>query len=558
MEKVTTLEVSDWVLSYLEGLSCPRALTVAVMYRHGMIADIQLLDCPPVNYLNADHYRRAVAATKLMSKLTLKTELDPVTTATEAWLAAEKQCFCNNTRLYEMLDFGTDQGVPTPAASSFFDAVRENMVWLIGKCPPRNVQGVFGPGATISDTSARTTVPHKMSSIPTLTASAWVHLPDWMSSRWAAACAARGDSVSEVCGNVYFQVPKNAVTNRSCAKEASINAYYQRAYGVILARRLARRGFNFDRAKEIHMQVACKASITGSFATLDLKSASDTICVALVKAALPSDWFEILDSLRSRTTLLGDRNIRLEKFSSMGNGFTFELEMAIFTAIILAVAPELRVGVDLFVWGDDIIVPTERAEIVKKALQFCGLTLNTVKSFVKGPFRESCGGDFWDGEAVRPYFLKEFPHEPQEYIAVANGIKKLASSDLRPRGLQSDLLRAWFRVLDRLPSNIRRCRGPDGLGDLVIHDAESRWSVRLRNSIRYVQVYRPHRFSGVKFNRFDSDVQIAAALYGVAFQEIISSQRGFPRWYYKPGVDLRTVTLRGDPLSYKVGWTAFS
>lgn len=565
MKNVTTLEVSDWVLSYMEGLSCPRALTVAILYRAGAIGAIQELDCPPSDYIDADHYRRSVSATKLLSKITsLETGLDPAEAGFLKWIDTEHQCFRSNQRINEILDFGTEYGVPVPKAVEFFDRLRANVEALIGKAPPKLVRGVFGPGATLSDKSVRTTVPHKMSSTPTMTPDAWVHVPDWMSEKWAAACAARGDLITEVRGNTYFQVKKNAKFHRSCAKEASLNAYYQRAYGSIMASRLGRAGFNFARAKEIHMQVACEASVTGAFATLDLRSASDTNGTALVRAALPSAWHDVLCSLRAPIThvpKIGSRKAgdwRLEKFSSMGNGFTFELEMTLFTGIILTVCPELIPGKTLFVWGDDLIVPTERAEIVSKALIFCGLSLNTEKSFVSGPFRESCGGDFWCGEAVRPYFLKEFPNEPQEYIAVANGIRRLADSDPDPRGLGSGLRRAWFRVLDHLPSNIRKCRGPVALGDLVIHDSEARWSVRLRNSIRYVRVYRPHLFAGVGYNRFDEHVQFAAALYGVAFQEKISSSRGFPRWYKVEGLDCRRVTLRGDPLSYKVGWSAYS
>ena len=40
------------------------------------------------------------------------------------------------------------------------------------------------------------------------------------------------------------------------------------------------------------------------------------------------------------------------------------------------------------------------------------------------------------------------------------------------------LKRAWSRCLDAIPSDIRRCRGPAFLGDLVIWDREDAWDVR--------------------------------------------------------------------------------
>lgn len=318
------------------------------------------------------------------------------------------------------------------------------------------------------------------------------------------------------------------------------------------------------------MQVARKASLTGAFATLDLKSASDTVCAALVKAALPPAWYEVLDSLRSPFTCIRPPLVkreawhRLEKFSSMGNGFTFELEMTLFTAVIRTVCPDLVPGKTMWVWGDDIIVPTSLAPIVKDALTFCGFTINTEKSFVDGPFRESCGGDFWNGEPVRPFHLKEIPDEPQKYIATANGIRHLMQTDENPKGLSSDLRSAWFRVLDHIPTPIRGCRGPEALGDLVIHDSEERWRTCLRSSIRYVRVYRPSAHPSVRFDRFDPDVQYGAALYGVTLDPVGTSQTRsgkatvWPKWYFVPGLDKRTVPLRGDPLAYKVGWVPYS
>ena len=571
MNKAVIPEVNDWVLSYMEGLRCPRSVTCAIMYRYGMVDELQQLELMPAHYADADTYRRAAAATKLLSKIPFRSEtMDPAKTALDTWHSAERQCFVSNQRFYELMDYGTLYGVPCDRGLEFLRRLREEVRRLIGDRPPVVIQGVFGPGATMSDMSVRSTVPHKMSSTPTMTPSAWVHLPAWMTSKWAAACAARGDCITEVDGNIYFQVSKNAKTNRSCAKEPSINAFYQRAYGEILARRLERAGYSFTQAKEIHVRVAQLASKTGAFATLDLRSASDTVGYALVKAALPREWFAVLDSLRSPTTticppIVAKREThRLEKFSSMGNGFTFELEMTLFTAIIRTECPDLVPGKTMWVWGDDIIVPTNLAERVKKALTFCGFTINSEKSFVDGPFRESCGGDFYDGEAVRPYHLKEIPDEPQRYIATANGIRHLMQTDPNPQGLGRDLLRTWFRVLDHIPASIRLCRGPEALGDLVIHDSEERWSTSLRSSIRYVKVYRPCKFPSVRFDRFDSDIQYGAALYGVGLDPVGTPQTRsgkpstWPRWYYMPGVDRRTVPMRGDPLAYKVGWVPFS
>jgi hypothetical protein len=230
----------------------------------------------------------------------------------------------------------------------------------------------------------------------------------------------------------------------------------------------------------------------------------------------------------------------LEKFSSMGNGFTFELETLIFLCLILAVdetGQKLESGRNVFTYGDDIICPTEYSEAVISALKFSGFSLNMKKSFVSGPFRESCGGDFFGGVDVRPFFLKEFPCEPQQLISFANGLHR--GHDLHGRGFYT--YRAWRGVLDCIPSQIRACRGPEELGDIVIHDNEDRWKKRQRSGIRYLQVYRPARFRKKPWEIFRPAVILASACYGVGDGGISYG-----------------VTPRDAVTGYKVGWVAYS
>jgi hypothetical protein len=244
---------------------------------------------------------------------------------------------------------------------------------------------------------------------------------------------------------------------------------------------------------------------------------------------------------------------RLEKFSSMGNGFTFELETAVFTAICMSVMPDPLPGFNLWVYGDDIIVPSDLSGDVIAALRFCGFTPNQRKTFTEGMFRESCGGDFFDGQPVRAHFMKEYPNEPQKWIALANGIRRVIDSFGSQSRRVPRLRKAWFRVLDQIPANVRACRGPQELGDLVIHDEEDLWIFRWRNGLsrRWIRVYRPASFRGVRFGRYDPDVQMAAALYGVFLRRTSS----------KPSLvfdDNRMLVKRDGVAGYKVGWVPYS
>jgi len=550
-----TSEMQQVALNLMEGLGSSRSLTIAILMRYGEWDQIVKLQTDPHLYLEAHDYYADTCATDFLRKLECRIDgIDPEAAAVEKWWFAERECFKTNRRLNEIFDFGTLSGVPVRSGIiDFFDDMKKNVRWLLGDRPPESFSGFFGPGATLSDDADCCTVPHKMSSLPTLTSSAIFYLVPWTGTKWAAACAARREDFKVVSGNKFFTVPKTALTRRSCAKEPSINGYFQLGLGRIMRSRLKGRGIDLDNGQDIHRQVACEASKTGAFCTIDLSSASDTVCTALVRHVLPPGWFHHLQDLRSRTTEIGGKRVVLEKFSSMGNGFTFELETTLFTAIALTVAPWLRPGADLFVYGDDIIVPSDVASDVIWALKFCGFLPNPEKTFVTGPFRESCGGDFFLGAPVRAHFLKEEPNEPQEYISLANGIRRVIKNFGANTLVSTRLRRCWFRVLDLIPASVRQCRGPEELGDLVIHDDEKHWRTRWRSSqIRFVRVYRPARHLRVSFARFDPDVQLAAALYGV-----ILSPRNPPR-VWPEGLDLRGVPLRDGVQGYKVGWVPYS
>jgi hypothetical protein len=565
VDTFVTPKVLEITQSLMAALDTPRALAVKLLLESGEMGQIAQLSCDPTRYRTAERYYRDAVATDLLRKLqVVHPDLDPEATAVRKWWEAEAQCFASNRRLFEIRDFGTLSGAPLdPRLADFIRKVKKNVLRLIGEAPPAVVDGRFGPGATMSDRSRYTTVPNKMSTSPTLTPAALFYLCPWTGTKWAAACAARGDDIRTVVGNHFFTVPKDAKTHRSCAKEPSVNGFYQLGFGRILRKRLKAEGFDLDHGQDVHRRVACAASQSGEFCTIDLSSASDTICRALVELLLPPAWFAALNDLRSPKTYVDGKWVYLEKFSSMGNGFTFELETTLFAAISMAVTSGSP-GVDVFVYGDDIIVPSEHSSAVLGALAFFGMTPNVRKTFTAGPFRESCGGDYFNGYSVRAHFLEEIPSEPQQFISFANGVRRISLQfsempSVSP-SLLSGLRRVWFKCLDQLPSNIRRCRGPERLGDLVIHDDEERWTTRWRSSIRYVRVYRPLRPEGYRLSQFDPDVQFAAALYGVTFNDDgpILGPQGRQRKKWPEGVDHRKVAIRDSVSGYKVGWTPSS
>jgi hypothetical protein len=547
-------DVVRTVSHLLEDLDTPLSLSAEILLRYGEWDGLAGLIADPRSYLCSSRFAADAAAVSILKKLVeLPTGIDRRAAAIEKWWQGERECYKTNERLHRYLPinrlFDDRQG----AVSEFLSDVRKIILSWIGYGPNPLQEGRFGPGATFIDRGGKTTVPDKMSSDPVLTRDAIWYLPQWLNTQWGASFAHRHGEFSFVPGNRFTTVPKTALTDRSIAVEPSINVFYQLALGRELRSRLKRKGlapssepfaaWDLDRAQDIHRQVACESSATREFATLDLSNASDTVARTLVELLLPHGWFSALDDLRSKKTLIDGRWVVLEKFSSMGNGFTFELETIIFAAVACIASRKSGcglglLGVDVFVFGDDIIVKNDVARPLKSVLEFLGFTLNKGKSYFDDePFRESCGGDFFAGLPVRPYFLKELPNGPQDYFAFANGLRALASRlALAGKPLAR---RAWFSVLDRIPTRVRSCRGPKDLGDVVIHDDEERWTTRWRNGIRYLQALKPSRIRVIKFENFTPEVVLACATYGTG------NRRG-------------GVIPRDGVLSYKVGWVPWS
>lgn len=545
-------EIENIALKLLEDIATPVSLATAMLLKYKEYDQLALRKCDPGKYIDHSSFWSDNVAVSLLRKCAdLPTSFDRKANAVANFWKCEKMCLRTNLRLSPYLD------VPLYADSSdvverFIVLARKKIKKILGECPA-DLIGRFGPGATYGDKGCLTTVPDKMTSCPTFTPSSLSMLPMWSKTAWARACVQLGRQLEIVHGNRFSTVPKDAEKLRGIAIEPSVNLFYQLGIGRLLKKRLRAAGLDLQYGQDIHRQVACEASIRGHLATIDLSNASDTICKALVKLLLPPVWFQILNEIRSPKTNVDGKWVVLEKFSSMGNGYTFELETLIFSTLASCALEmndcEVVLGANVHTFGDDIIVPTDQAKNVIAVLQYFGMETNKAKTFVNGPFRESCGGDYFNGVNVRPYHLEEFPCEPQQYIAMANGLRRLASSVNNAYYRDATIRRAWFCILDAIPSDIRRLRGPQDLGDLVIHDDHSRWSTRQRNSIRYINVWRPARFKRVGWIHFHDDVVLASALYGTGDGAVgPCGRRSEPLG----------VTPRDAVIGYKKGWVPFS
>lgn len=219
-----------------------------------------------------------------------------------------------------------------------------------------------------------------------------------------------------VAGNRLSFVPKTSEISRSICTEPTLNMYLQKGIGYVLERWLKER-FKIDLSSqpELNRRLAQKGSVDGSFGTIDLSSASDSISLLMLREILPEELFNWLDLARSPTvTFPGGGVSELYMVSSMGNGFTFPLETLLFSTIVLAcyrvlgIKPKYDRGgpSNWAVFGDDIIVRKDAYDFVIRSLKLFGFTPNDHKSFNSGEFRESCGGDYFRGHDIRGVYCK--------------------------------------------------------------------------------------------------------------------------------------------------------
>lgn len=231
-------------------------------------------------------------------------------------------------------------------------------------------------------------------------------------------------------GNRLDFVPKNDETSRTICIEPTLNMFYQLGLSWYLERRLLGRfGINLADQQFKNRELARRGSVDGSLATIDLESASDSISRRMLESVLPKDLFRWLERLRSpKTEVPGLGYIETGMVSTMGNGFTFSLQTMLFSCVVVAcfrargLTPRFPRGSDwgsFGVNGDDIVVPIGIYRDVVRLLSLLGFSVNKDKTFYEGPFRESCGGDYFNGRYVRGVYVKSLD-TPQARYSVIN------------------------------------------------------------------------------------------------------------------------------------------
>jgi hypothetical protein len=234
-------------------------------------------------------------------------------------------------------------------------------------------------------------------------------------------------------------VPKDSRGPRLISSEPSEFMTYQQALKNVLVPFIESNVFtrgrvNFTR-QDINGNLALESSKSGEFATLDLEKASDLVSLCLVDLLFEDTCIHrfLMNARSSETELPSGELIPLNKFAPMGSALCFPIEAITFFAVIAGARlargiPLNEATKDLYVYGDDIIVPTHEVSQAIDALTNVGLRVNMGKSCFSGKFRESCGVDAYNGVDVTPIKIKKTWQEnptasdQASWVAVANNL----------------------------------------------------------------------------------------------------------------------------------------
>jgi hypothetical protein len=481
---------------YLSSLDCPRALTVSLLFRNGEHEQLAKLEVNPLNYRNMAEFRDAYAASKFLSKykgLTLSYDLDDVAMA--KFREFETLCGQTNRRFKNLQLDPKFSG----RAVWLHSAVIRKIESILGDFKSEEMfsQPDWGPGASTlikrKDASparkfqCETGVTRDLNDLIPLSLLKAVY------PLWGKHLDLIGYPTFQV-GNKVITVPKDATTNRVIAVEPGINLWFQKAVGNMIGRRLRRCGIDL-RYQSKNQRLAYRGSFTNLIASVDLSSASDSIASSVVEELIPRRWFSVMDSCRSHYGSQSGQAVKWNKFSSMGNGFTFQLESLIFYAVAFCCTEYLNQDVSLVsAYGDDVLLPSVCFELFQEMMDFYGFRVNGKKSHIDSPFRESCGAHYYLGVDVKPIYLKDKVESVLSIYRLANAIRRQALRHNLGYGCSARFRKVFELLIQRVPSALR-LRIPDGYGDGgFIANLDEATPSRARDGIEgyhYVSVTEP-------------------------------------------------------------------
>jgi hypothetical protein len=508
---------SDVTMSVLNEMS------VALGFNPNDIDGLIHAPLPDPDALSPEQFRTAYWRAEVWSKYPFNTGIDREKVALSAFFEYEQRCAESNRRLCDAWSRPIPERYRSwlRCAASLMERLFEgfNLDEIVQHC-------YWGPGASTSMRRLNATPQNKWvqaahMSEPVLP---YKHaFEQWSGRKFADPVIVRGNKV--------VTVPKNAKTDRTIAIEPDWNMFFQLGFGGAIRRRLQRCfGLLRGNAQEVNQALARAGSLDGFLATVDLKGASDTVSLALVELLVPQCVLKHLLALRSPCGVLPDGSmVTYEKISSMGNGYTFELETAIFYCLVRACSGYARA------YGDDIVCPSSCVTQVIDFLDFCGFAVNEKKTHYSGPFRESCGGHFHSGVNVTPPYVRK-PLVGPARLSFCNRVSELSDNGYWRDSL---LKSTWDVCAQGIPGFLRGPKGVDGVLHVSFSQARPKFSKKLQT------------FTGTRL--LESRRSVESSQIGGLLQSLW--QHGSEVTWRQTGFEKKS----NDPvLSYRTWWQGWS
>ncbi len=422
-----------------------------------LLADLGLASCDN-GPISSDMGYQDAACQALASSFYKK--LCPTGTSHAADRAALEKFQRINESCSESFVFGAN----SEAESCFWDYFRNNLNvalephWVFGSFDTECIRNGMMPGPGAAQKADATTLVSK------LFEGEMSYTDDRLISYYRAALVETGlwadaemrrfrqFGFTKVQGGKLFFAPKNAEISRTCCTEANLNLLVQRSIGDFIEDRLVKFfGISLKTQPDWNRELARVGSEYGSFGTIDLVSASDSINLDMLRQALNKGMLKtMIEWSRSEQAVLPDGTcVKLRMVSTMGNGFTFPLQTIIFASAVRAVyqlmdLPSACPRTQFGVFGDDIVVRREAYDFTCRMLTKLGFEVNVGKSFNSGAFRESCGHDYYRGYNIRGVYVRSLEIPQQVYSLINRLTRWSAFHGIRLNRTLKTLL-SWVR-----------------------------------------------------------------------------------------------------------------
>lgn len=294
-------------------------------------------------------------------------------------------------------------------------------------------------------------------------------------------------------------VPKTWKIFRPINPNTRIGAWFTSGISDYMEEKLLDQRISLKTLQEHHRALAAENSITLELATADLTAASEFVQGWLLRSLLSCKWWQLLNKGRIRYFKLEKEIHQFGAFMGMGIGFTFPLQTLVFHSLLRSICALKKVKGHISVYGDDLIYPSRVHNLVYYVFTKLGFKLNMEKTYVKRPFRESCGGDYFRGSDVRPY-NPEGQHQLLSGLKVSefiyrliNGLKRRWHGDevipLTLQYLRSIAGQQTFGVF-QVPQSF-----PDFSGERTDHIRKRTWSEPFWVDVRWNTFKQSYEFS---------------------------------------------------------------